>query len=252
MIYIVLPVYNEEKNIARVFSGIRNVLKEKPHTIIAVNDGSRDKSLAIIHAIRKTDVVITTAVNMNVGAVFSAGIAKALSMAKDSDVLVIMESDGTSSLDILTTLTGGITKKKQDVVIASRYQEGGGYRRFPLARRIFSWGANRAMKHYFPIAGVYDYTIFYRAYRVGIIRAAVKAYGMFGLIQSRGFVANAELLVKLSLFSQKISEIPFVYDYGKKKGSSKIGVVRTIAEYVLVVTYLSEIVRKTKRFMVYR
>jgi len=104
------------------------------------------------------------------------------------------------------------------------------------------------MKKYFPIPGVSDYTIFYRAYRIGIIRKAVRAYGMFGLIQSRGFVANAEFLVKLSLFTTRISEIPFTYDYGQKKGSSKIGVIRTIAEYFLVVTYLSEIVRKTKRF----
>jgi glycosyltransferase involved in cell wall biosynthesis len=248
MIYIVLPVYNEEKNIARVFAGIRSVLKNCSHTIIAVNDGSRDKSLSIIHANKKTDVVLTTGVNMNVGAVFSAGIAKTLELAKDSDTLVIMESDGTSDLSILKDLTDGIIKKKQDVMIASRYQKGGEYRRFPFLRRVFSWGANRAMKRYFPIAHVYDYTIFYRSYRIGIIRKAVKAYGIFGLIQSRGFVANAELLVKLSLFTDRISEIPFIYDYGQKKGSSKIGVLRTIAEYILVVTYLSEIVKKTKRF----
>lgn len=250
MIYIILPVYNEEKNITRVFAGIRSVLGKKPHKIIAVNDGSWDASLTILQRIKKTDTVVSTGVNMNVGAVFSSGIATMLETAKDTDIAVIMESDGTSSLELLPSLIDEITIRKHDISIASRYQKGGGYKRFPFLRRVFSWGANRAMKKYFPIPNVSDYTIFYRAYKVSVIRKAVQAYGIFGLIQSRGFVANAELLVKLSLFTSKISEIPFIYDYGQKKGSSKIGVIRTIAEYFLVVTYLFEIVRKTKRFTV--
>jgi len=111
-------------------------------------------------------------------------------------------------------------------------------------RRIFSYAANFLMQKFFPIKGIFDYTIFFRAYRVGIIRKAVEHFGRFGLIQSLGFVANAELLIKLSFFTGRITEVPFIYDYGLKKGSSKIGVARTINEYFTVISYLKSVRRR--------
>jgi dolichol-phosphate mannosyltransferase len=239
MIYIILPVFNEAENIAAVIKTIRASLKGEVLKIVAVNDGSRDNSLRILSGLKGKDLAIESSIiNMNVGAVFSNGISRVLKEAKADDILIIMESDGTSSADLLYKLVTNI-RKGIDVVIASRYQPQGAYRNFPILRTIFSRSANALLNRYFPITGVHDYTIFYRAYRVGIIQKAVTYFGLFGLIQSQGFTANAELLVKLSFFTQKISEIPFVYDYGRKKGKSKIGVVRTINEYFSTITYLS-------------
>jgi dolichol-phosphate mannosyltransferase len=242
MIYIVLPVYNEEDNITRVIGEIRKILNGKPYRIVAVNDGSRDRSLSILKKLQKSDLLIESyKTNMNVGAVFSTGISRVLFQAKPEDVMLIMESDSTSSSDVIPKLISGIETDGNDVVIASRYRPGGGYRNFPMMRRIFSYAASFLMRYYFPIRGVFDYTIFFRAYRVGIIQKAVEHFGRFGLIQSLGFVANAELLVKLSFFTDKISEVPFMYDYGRKKGTSKIGIARTINEYFTVITYLKSV-----------
>jgi dolichol-phosphate mannosyltransferase len=244
MIYIVLPVYNEENNISRVIGDIRNTLKKEKYQIVAVNDGSYDKSLEILGKLKKSDLHIESyQTNMNVGAVFSTGIAYVLNHAKSEDLMVIMESDGTSACDVLIKLITQIRNDKSDVVIASRYQKGGSYRNFPILRRVFSFFASHLMRYYFPINNVFDYTIFFRIYRVSIIKLALSHFGMYGLIQSLGFVANAELLIKLSFFTDKISEIPFIYDYGKKKGASKIGIIRTINEYFTVVTYL-QLIRK--------
>jgi dolichol-phosphate mannosyltransferase len=244
MIYIILPIYNESKNIAQVIKTIRASLKHVEIKIVAVNDGSSDNSLRILTGFKGNDLAIESSViNMNVGAVFSSGISRVLEEASADDVMIIMESDGTSSPDLLNTLVTNI-KNGADIVIASRYQPAGAYRNFPLLRTIFSWTANMLLYRYFPIAGVRDYTIFYRAYRIGIIQKAVIYFGLFGLIQSQGFTANAELLVKLSFLTKKISEIPFVYDYGRKKGKSKIGVFRTMVEYISTITYLKQIENK--------
>jgi dolichol-phosphate mannosyltransferase len=245
MIYIVLPVYNEEKNIARVIRDIRRVLKGRKHQIVAVNDGSKDKTLKILEHLKKADLHIEShELNMNVGAVFATGIGYVYGKAKANDVMVIMESDGTSSAEILTALVDEIELNKQDIVIASRYLKGGGYRNFPISRQIISWAANFIMRLYFPLKNVWDYTIFYRAYRVGTIRKAINYFGQFGLIQSHGFVANAELLIKLTLFTEKVSGIPFIYDYGQKEGASKIGISRTLNEYISVISYLRDIVKR--------
>jgi dolichol-phosphate mannosyltransferase len=249
MIYFVLPVYNEEKNIARVISKLRSVMSGKGYKIIAVNDGSADKSLAILKKLKKADLVIETyPVNMNIGAVFSTGITSVLAKSKNNhDVIVIMESDQTSEISLVKKLIKEIEVNQQDIVIASRYQAGGQYKNFPFLRTLFSRSANGLMHLYFPIKGVFDYTIFFRAYRVKVLRQAVKNFGSFGLIQSKGYVANAELLVKLSLITQRIKEIPFVYNYGKKKGTSKINIFRTINEYFVLINYLKRIFIKWQK-----
>lgn len=245
MVYIVLPVFNEEKTIEWTIREIRKVLAGIPFRIVVVNDGSRDGTAGILKDCAGKDLmVLSYRINMNIGAVFATGIDEVMRLAKDSDTLVIMESDRTSSPNLIPRLVGTVENGKYDICIASRYVPGGAYRNFPLSRRIFSQLASHLMRSVFPIRGVRDYTIFFRAYRIGILREAIDHFGRFGLIQSKGFVANAELLVKLSFFTNRITEIPFVYDYGVKKGRSKLGIIRTVNEYFVALGYLTGIRRK--------
>lgn len=251
MIFIILPIYNEENNIYKLIGKLRDTMSGQTYKIIAVNDGSVDKSLDILNKLCGSDMLIESyLINMNVGSAFSTGFERALSESKkDDDIVLIMESDQTSSIDLISSMILEISEKKNDVVIASRYQKGGGYLNFPLSRRIFSRGANYLMRFYFPISdNVHDYSIFFRAYRIGILRQGIKYFGNFGLIQSKGFVANTELLIKLSALTNGISEVPFKYDYGKKKGGSKLKVLKTIYEYFAIIPYLKNILKKLKTF----
>ena len=248
-LYFLLPIYNEEANIASVISGLRAGHFGDEIKIVAVNDGSADRTAAILNALSGSDlIVLGTHVNMNVGAVFSSGIKYIVSKAQDGDLLVILESDQTSANDLVPVMLDEILLKGKDIVVASRYLAGGGYRNFPVTRLIFSHLANRLMQFVFPIPNVLDYTIFFRAYRISSLRAALPYFGDSGLIQTHGFVANAELLIKLSLLSPLVAEIPFVYDYGVKRGASKINVLRTINEYFVLVAYLRRLTRKFKDY----
>ncbi|MBF0331761.1 MAG: glycosyltransferase [Candidatus Omnitrophica bacterium] len=245
MIFFVFPVYNEVENLEGLVAGIRKVMKGRSYKMVAVNDGSTDGSVALLKGLQTDDLLITgSVINMNVGAVFSMGIDQVLKIAQDDDVMIIMESDQTSEQDLVIPMAKEIEDGKADIVIASRYLSGGRYVGFPLPRLLFSHVANRLVRAFFPVGSVQDYTIFFRAYRVVVLRQASHYFGPFGLIQSKGFVANAELLVKLSLFTQKIMEVPFVYNYGKKKGASKINVMRTINEYFVLINYLKRILVK--------
>ena len=248
-LYFLLPIYNEEANIAYVISGLRAGQFGDEIKIVAVNDGSGDRTAEILNTLSGSDlIVLGTHVNMNVGAVFSLGIKYIVSKAQDGDLLVILESDQTSAMDLVPVMLDEIRFKGKDIVVASRYVAGGGYRNFPVTRLIFSHLANRLMQYYFPIPNVRDYTIFFRAYRISSLRAALPYFGDSGLIQTHGFVANAELLIKLSLLSPLVAEIPFVYDYGVKRGASKINVLRTINEYFVLVAYLRRLTRKFKDY----
>ena len=248
-LYFLLPIYNEEANIASVISGLRAGQFGDEIKIVAVNDGSADRTAEILNALSGSDlIVLGTHVNMNVGAVFSSGIKYIVSKAQDGDLLVILESDQTSAIDLVPVMLDEIRFNGRDIVVASRYVAGGGYRNFPVTRLIFSHLANRLMQYVFPIPNVLDYTIFFRAYRISSLRAALPYFGDSGLIQTHGFVANAELLIKLSLLSPLVAEIPFVYDYGVKRGASKINVLRTINEYFVLVAYLRRLTRKFKDY----
>ena len=248
-LYFLMPTYNEEANIDSVISGLRAGQFGDEIKIVAVNDGSADRTAAILNALSGSDlIVLGTHVNMNIGAVFSSGIKYIVSKAQDGDLLVILESDQTSAIDLVPVMLDEIRLKGKDIVVASRYLAGGGYRNFPVARLIFSHVANRLMQYVFPIPNVLDYTIFFRAYRISSLRAALPYFGDSGLIQTHGFVANAELLIKLSLLLPLVAEIPFVYDYGVKRGASKINVLRTINEYFVLVAYLRRLTRKFKDY----
>jgi dolichol-phosphate mannosyltransferase len=250
MIFVVLPVYNEEQNVRNVIMELRASLKSEPYQIIAVNDGSSDKSLEILREIQADDMAIeSSTINMNVGQVFSSGIGRALELSNDpNDVVIIMESDRTSSVSVAVQLVEAIQSRGDDVVIASRYRREGGFVNFPFWRVVLSRTASSLMRYCFPVSrDVCDYTIFFRAYRIGILRRAVEVFGRYGVIQSKGFPANAELLIKLALLTSRISEIPFVYDYGRKKGRSKIRILRTIGEYFVVLSYLKSDRRKVER-----
>lgn len=249
MIFFILPVYNEEGSLRAIIPEIRHAMRGMGYKIICVDDGSTDGSRRILEGLKGGDLLVEGfGINMNIGAVFSAGLERALSLAEsDDDVVVIMESDQTSSVQLVGRLVSELLQKGSDIAIASRYLRGGGYAHFPLLRRVASHCANLLMRLYFPIRGVRDYTIFFRAYRVRVLREAVACLGKFGLIQSKGFVANAELLVKLSFFTDRVAEIPFVYDYAKKVGSSKLRFFNTINEYFVTASYLRGVFGKLRR-----
>ena len=116
-----------------------------------------------------------------------------------------------------------------DVVIASRYRKGSREVGVPLFRLMLSRGARLVFQMFLRLPNVRDYTCGYRAYRVELIRKAWDKYGE-DIITRQGFACTDELLTKLSTISRKITEIPFVLRYDKKKNKSKLPLIRTIWE----------------------
>ncbi|MEM3578584.1 MAG: hypothetical protein QXX51_09120, partial [Candidatus Bathyarchaeia archaeon] len=55
------------------------------------------------------------------------------------------------------------------------------------------------------------------------------------LIESKGFVASLELLLKASRFGGVVKEVPIFLDYGKKGGVSKMRLLSTIYDYLTLI-----------------
>ncbi|MBU0618899.1 glycosyltransferase family 2 protein [Patescibacteria group bacterium] len=232
MIRIIILAYNEAANIEDCLIQATKVLGNQPHRFYVVNDGSVDETLSILNR-RVKDFPLTLInhqVNQGVAAALRSGIIQVVKQGRANDVVVVMEGDGTSDVKLLRPMIAQVNQG-QDIVIASRYQPGGAYCNFSLKRRFFSRSANFIFNWIFPCPQVRDYTIFYRAYRLGLLKKACQVY-QNRLINSEHFVANTELLVKLMRLTQKIKELPFTYDYGYKKSPSSLNIPRNLWQYL--------------------
>ena len=247
MIYILLPVFNEDAHIQKLLEGIRQALSGESFKIVVVNDGSTDRTVEIVRELNFNEVrVISHNINLSIGAVYQTGILNIIKNAEDEDIIVIMESDLTSPPDVIKTILKATFEQKLDLVIASRYKNKGGYKNYSWMRLIYSKSANLLMRYWFPIQNVRDYTIFFRGYRVSLLKNVFSYFGHHNCLQTRGFVSNTELLVKCSLFTDQIGEIPFIYDYAAKHNASKLRVFWTIIEYFSFLFFMKGIIRKIR------
>lgn len=244
MIRILIPVYNEENNISRCVLGIHKVLKKHPHRFYLINDGSKDGSLYLLNKLSKRlpIQVLNHKINKGVAEAFKTGLNKINQDGKTGDIVAITEGDGTSTPELLVEMIKQ-NKSGIDIVIASRYKGKGCYVNFPPKRLLLSRSANLIMRLFFPYPQVKDYTIFYRTYKMELIKKIIKAY-KHNLIKTKFFAANAELLIKCMKLKPKIAEVPYIYDYGKKKGSSGLKIIKNILQYFKLI-YERSILRKS-------
>ena len=244
MIFIIIPAYNEEKNISLLVPKIHSVLGpiNLEYKILVVNDGSNDGTYAqCVELSRKFPLeVLSHPVNMGVGQTFLTGLKAVASRANSDDIILLMEADSTNDPGCLQEMILRI-KEGWDIVIASRYRKGGGYMNFPLRRKIFSLAANFLMGVFSPVEEVKDYTIFYWAYKAGLLEKAFD-FWKDKFITYSGFEANEEVLLKLRRFNPRILEVPLVYDYGLKAGKSKMRLRKSFLEliHLIVQTYIGQ------------
>ena len=235
-LYILLPAYNEEKDLEKLVGSLGGYLRTlgTEYKIVVVDDGSHDRTAQIAENLiqRYPLKLIQHSVNKGYGAAIQTGFSFILSDGQDPDVLVTMDCDNTHPTECLAHLLKQIDRGCH-LAIASRYQEGGGQVGFSLKRRLLSRGASWLLRFLFPINGVRDYTSGYRAYRLSALQQAMRRYNN-RLIESNGFTAPMEILLKVRLLGFKIEEVPLILRYDLKNGVSKMKTMKTILAYIKV------------------
>ena len=236
-VIVIIPAYNEEKNIASLMTNIDIVMSRCKvlYRIIVVNDGSTDDTKNIIEQLSKKYPIdiVNHGTNKGIGQVFFSGLKKSVDIANEQDIVIVTEADCTNDPSVVPNMLKKI-KEDYDIVIGSRYCRKGKYCNFPISRYILSIGANVLLKHFFFIKGVRDYTIFFRAYKASILKKAFIEY-KDNFIKTNTFVANVEILIKLSKIGIKATEVPLIYNYGLKKGKSGMKIIETLKEYCVFI-----------------
>ncbi len=205
---IVVPFYNEEESLETVLAELTTVLETKFQIweIIAVDDGSTDKTLSLLQKFSETDSrvkVISFVRNFGQTAAMMAGIDHA-----QNNIIVGMDGDGqndpASIPDLITKLNEGYgvvsgwRKERQDK---------------ELSRKLPSRIANKIVSKF---GGVHlnDYGCSLKAYRSEFIKP-IRLYG-----EMHRFIP-----IYTSWQGGKIAEIP-VKHRARKAGTSKYGINR--------------------------
>lgn len=127
-VMILLPAYNEAKNIAEVIAGVR---REAPEAaVVVVDDGSSDGTARA--ALDAGATVVPLPCNMGYGVALQTGYKYAVE--KNVRYLVQLDSDGQHDPAGIPRLLDRVRSGRCDLCIGSRFLEGDTYR-IPFGRR---------------------------------------------------------------------------------------------------------------------
>jgi dolichol-phosphate mannosyltransferase len=236
-VLVVLPAYNEEQGLGVLLRRLDQSMDEDgfPYQIIVVDDGSRDATarIAADHARYMPIRLERHAVNQGLGATIRDGLRVAVSLARDEDVIVVMDADNTHTPGLIRNMFR-VVREGADVVIASRYRPGSRIRGVPPHRRLLSFGARVVFQLVFPTPGIRDYTCAYRAYRASVLTEAFRRYGD-DFVNQDGFQCMVDILLKLRRMDLIFREVPLILRYDLKEGASKMNVAGTIGRTLRLV-----------------
>ncbi|NWG21495.1 MAG: glycosyltransferase family 2 protein [Chloroflexi bacterium] len=207
---VVVPVYNEEESIPHLHQRLTAELEKLGITyeIIAVDDGSRDRSFSLLSDLARHDRrwrVVRFRRNFGQTAAFSAGFDRAR-----GDVVVTIDADLQNDPADIGALLEKIGEG-YDVVSGWRERRQDPFlnRRLPsmIANRLISWAT-----------GVYlhDYGCSLKAYRLDVVRG-IRLYG-----ELHRFIPAIA-----SWQGVAVAELP-VHHEARRFGKSKYGISRTV------------------------
>ena len=244
MIFVLLPAYNEEADIDHLLPKIHSYFKESlkvDYRVLACNDGSTDSTLQKLEKLEQSGMPLTILnhkLNRGLGETIRDLFEKAAELSQPGDIIIRMDCDDTHEPEFMGGLINKINEG-YDVVIASRFVEGGGQTGLNWYRKTISMLANQFMKFFFPIKGLKEYSSGYRAYRAEIIKDAIETFGnRFIQLKGLGFSCTLEKIVKLKILSARFGESPMVLRYDQKRGESKmVSSITTLGYIVLVIMH---------------
>ncbi len=233
-ITVMLPAYNEEKDLPVLLGRIQHALSRwANYRILVVDDGSHDQTAQIVRDASKQMPVelIQHPQNMGLGAAMRTGLKAA---AHNSDIVITLDADNSQDPELMKTMVERLAEGF-DVVIASRFQPGAQEIGVPPFRVFLSHVSSTGIRTIVRYPGVRDYTCGFRAYRAETLRKLIDTFGD-NFIRENGFSCMFELLLNLRGLHARVSEVPLILRYDLKEGASKMRILRTMWRYVITLT----------------
>lgn len=202
---IIIATYNEKDNIEQMLS---EVYKNVPDThILVIDDNSPDKTYEVVDRLAETQYagqlfLMKRAGKLGLGTAYVAGFNWGLE--RDYDVIGQMDADFSHNPKYLPQMFN--TLKTYDMVLGSRYVDGGGVVNWSLKRKLISRGGSLYAKI---ILGLpyNDLTGGFKCFRREVLETI-----NVNELKSTGYCFQIETTYKAFLNGFKIKEIPIIFE----------------------------------------
>jgi len=214
MLSLVLPTFNEAANLTSLIDVIDAVLQGTDHEIIIVDDNSPDGTWKVAQTIAKSRSSVRVLRRKGKRGLSSA-VVDGFDMAQ-GDMLAVMDADGQHDASLLLGLSASL-KGGSDLVVGSRYMDGGSVGEWVRDRRIISSIGTR-LALLFSRVTVSDPLSGFFAMKASVykkIRPALKPTGFKILLEVLAHVPDGT----------KVAEIPLIFRlrlHGRSKLSLKV------------------------------
>ena len=225
-VLIVIPTYNEAENLRPIVDRARRAVPEA-HLLIA-DDNSPDGTGQLADELAATDDhvhVLHRLGKEGLGAAYLAGFGWGIE--EGYDVLVEMDADGSHQPEELPKLLDALSDA--DLVLGSRWVEGGQVVNWPKSRELLSRGGNLWTRIALGIP-LRDATGGYRAFR----RDTLLGLGLNN-VASAGYCFQVDLAWRGLKAGYRVIEVPIIF-VERERGDSKMS--RKIVVEALVRTTL--------------
>jgi len=225
--YVIIPAYNEAKNIGRVIKNVRRYSKN----VIVVDDGSTDRTYQI--ARKNKAVAIKHIVNLGKGAALRTGCEYAIKN-KAEDVIVI-DADGQHNPKEIPIFLMDL--RKNDIVFSYRKR----YGKIPFVLRVGNYFINLTIRILYGIK-LRDTQCGFRAFKTEVYRKLRWS--------SWGYSVESEMIANAGKHKLKYSEIPIETIYSDKyKGTGVLEGIQIVIrlfwwKIAYILRWIGELIKK--------
>ncbi len=227
--WVILPTYDEADNIRPITAAILGALPEA--TLLVVDDASPDGTGDIADELAAADARIRVrhrTAKQGLGKAYLDGFGVAL--AAGAAYVAQIDADFSHDPATLPAMLAPLVDGEADLVIGSRYVEGGGVVDWGIGRKVISRGGSMFARI---VLGLdqHDLTGGFKAWRASTLQA-VPSNG----VHAGGYVFQIEMTFRASRAGARIREIPITF-HDRRVGQSKMS-RRIVVEALVVVVQL--------------
>ena len=222
-VWVVIPTYNEAETIELIVRATDAELERLvpgEHRILVVDDGSPDGTGVLADSLAEelgAVEVLHRPQKGGLGHAYLAGFARALECG--AELVFEMDADFSHDPRYLSNLLAAA--QDADLVLGSRYVDGGGVRDWGLVRRLISRGGGLYARTILRV-DVRDLTGGFKCIRREVLEGID-----LGSIRAEGYVFQIEVTYRAILAGFRVREVPIIFKdrtAGSSKMSSRIAV----------------------------
>lgn len=216
-VWIVIPTYNEATTVERIVRAASAELERLvpgEHRILIVDDNSPDGTGALADGLARelgAVDVLHRAVKAGLGHAYLAGFEYAL--ANDAQLIFEMDADFSHDPRYIGELLAAADEA--DLVLGSRYVDGGGVLDWGFARRFISRGGSLYARTILGV-DIHDLTGGFKC----IHRDVLEAIDLSS-IRAEGYVFQIEVTYRALVAGFRVKEVPIVFQ-DRAEGTSKM------------------------------